>query len=145
MAVFVLHPVLLYNDPYQLAVLLEPVIFTKSESIPIAVLLKALPPPRPIVSPLIVASAVVTKFPDTHERRNDSILFLLKTRSLLSVVPMNWVSGLVPPFPESPHAELVIDFHVALPDASVVRIYPSVGAVVRRNPENDPVPATSSL
>ena len=53
--------------------------------------------------------------------------------------------GLVHELPESPHVVVLADCQLALPDASVVRIYPSVGAVVRRNPENDPVPSTSSL
>jgi len=55
------------------------------------------------------------------------------------------VSGLVSALPVSPHAELVTVCHVALPLASEVRTYPDVAPVVRRNPVNDPVPATESL
>ena len=50
---------------------------------------------------------------------------------------------MVPELPESPQAEFVTDCQVALPDASVVRTYPATDPVVRRNPENEPVPATS--
>ena len=108
-------------------------------------LFNTLPPPRPTVSPLIVASAVAIILPLAHARRNDSILFLLNTRSLLSVVPMNCVRGLVHELPTRDHPPNPEACQLALPDASVVRTYPSVGALVRRNPENDPVPATSSL
>jgi hypothetical protein len=104
-----------------------------------------LPLPRPTVIPLILASAVVTRFPLAPERRNDSMLFLLNTRSVLSVVPMNWVSGLVHVLPESPHPLVAAACQVALPDASVVSTYPATDQVVRRNPVNAPVPATSSL
>jgi hypothetical protein len=40
-----------------------------------------LPLPRPIVIPLILASAIVMRLPLEPEIRNDSILFLLNTRS----------------------------------------------------------------
>ena len=73
------------------------------------------------------------------------MLFVLNTRSLASVVPMNWVAGLVPQLPEIPHAEFVTDCQLALPDASVVSTYPADAPVVRRKPVNAPVQDTSRL
>jgi hypothetical protein len=64
-------------------------------------------------------------------------------RSISSVVPMNCVSGLVPAFPESDQPLVVAGCQLALPRASVVRTYPDADPVMRRNPENEPVPATS--
>ena len=90
-------------------------------------------------------SAVVTRLPDAPERRNHSILFLLNTRSWLSVVQMNCVRGLVPALPVSPHHPLADACQLAFPDASVVSTYPADAPVVRRNPVNAPVQATSSL
>ena len=52
---------------------------------------------------------------------------------------------MVPEFPERDHPELATDCQVAFPEASVVRTYPDVTHVVRRNPKNEPVQATSSL
>ena len=88
----------------------------------------------PIVTPLIIASAVVTRLPLAPERRNDSILFRLNTRSASSVVPMNCVSGLVPAFPVSPHPPPAASCHVALPEASEVRTYPEVAPDDTRSP-----------
>ena len=45
----------------------------------------------------------------------------------------------------SPHAEFAIDCQLALPDPSVVRTYPLDAHVVRRNPVNAPVQATSRV
>lgn len=56
---------------------------------------------------------------------------------------MNCVSGSVPALPERAHPEFATDCQLAFPDASVVRTYPSVAPVVRRNPVNAPVHATS--
>ncbi len=68
------------------------------------------------------------------------MLFLLKTRSLLSVVQINCVSGFVDELPERDHPPFC---QLALPEASVVRTYPLDAPVVRRNPENDHVHTTS--
>lgn len=46
-------------------------------------------------------------------------------------------------FPANPHPEDAAACQLAFPRASVVRTYPAVAPVVRRNPENEPVPATS--
>ena len=69
--------------------LLEPVVLLRRAAAPMAVFVLMLPLPCHIVNPLIVASAVVTRFPEVPERRNPSILFLLNIRSWLSVVPIN--------------------------------------------------------
>ena len=74
-----------------------------------------------------------------------SILLVLNTKSLASVVQMNWVAGSVPAFPVSPHHPLAAACQEAFPDASVVRTYPVDAPVVRRNPVNAPVQDTSSL
>ena len=58
---------------------------------------------------------------------------------------MNCVNGLVPALPERDHIPNVADCQLALPDASVVRTYQFDAPVVRRNPVNAPVHATSSL
>jgi len=90
-----------------------------------------------------VASAVVIRLPLAPESRNASILFLLNTRSWLSVVPMNCVSGLVPELPVSPHPPPEASCHVALPEASEVRTYPEVAPEEIRMFWNAPVQATS--
>jgi hypothetical protein len=77
------------SESHQFAVLLLPVVLFFNAQLPTAVLVIMLPLPRPMVSPLMVASAVVSRLPDAPARRNPSMLFLLNTRSLLSVVPMN--------------------------------------------------------
>ena len=56
---------------------------------------------------------------------------------------MNCVAGLVPALPESPHPPLAATCQLAFPEASVVRTYPVDTPVVRRNPVNAPVQATS--
>lgn len=105
-----------------------------NEKLPTDVFCKRLPLPRPTVIPLIVASAVVTRLPLAPERRNDSILFLLNTRSWLSVVPMNCVSGLVPALPVRAHPEVAATCQVAFPEASEVRTYPLVAPDDTRRP-----------
>ena len=101
--------------------------FIANDQLPIAVFHSRIPSnPFPTVIPLITASAVVTRLPDAPERRNDSMLFRLKTRSVLSVVPMKSVRGLVPTFPVSPQPAPTATCHVALPEASLVSTYPEV-------------------
>lgn len=141
-----LHPIVLLTSVFDpTAVFQEPEVLLVNTFIPITVFPLIFPLPRPTVIPLIFASAVVTRFPLAPERRNDSMLFLLNTRSVLSVVPMNCVRGLVPELPVSPHALSLRVCHVALPETSEVRTYPEVALVVRRRPVNDHVPATLSL
>jgi hypothetical protein len=106
-------------------------------------LLLIFPLPRPTLIPLIVASAVVTRFPLAPERRNDSILFRLNTRSWLLVVPINCPRVIV--FPANPHPDVAADCQLALPSASVVSTYPEVAPDEIRIFWNAPVHATSSL
>ena len=47
--------------------------------------------------------------------RSASILFVRNTRSVLSVVPINCVSGLVPALPERDHDESAGDNHTGIP------------------------------
>lgn len=77
------------NTDVPIAILPDPVVFQSNANLAIATLVVTFQFPFPILTPLIVASAVVTRLPDAPERRNPSILFLLNTRSWLSVVPMN--------------------------------------------------------
>ncbi len=91
------------------------VVFAASALLPIVVLFQILPLPLPIVNPLIVASAVVMRLPEAPERRNHSMLFLLKIRSLLSIVQINCVSGFVHELPDRDHPNDVGDSHTAVP------------------------------
>lgn len=112
-------PPLLLNPtaPLPITVLYQDEFASIRAPLPITVSVVFFDPPRPTVTPLIVASAVVTRFPLAPERRNDSILFLLNTRSWLSVVPMNCVSGLVPALPVRAHPAPAhpAGCHVAIP------------------------------
>lgn len=62
------------------------------------------------------------------------MLFLLNTRSVLSVVPMKFVRAFVPELPVRAHDLLLRVCQVAFPDASLVRTYPEVAPDDTRRP-----------
>lgn len=112
----------------------------------IEIFVEIFPPPLHTITPLINASAIVTRLPLAPARRNDSILFLLNTRSSSLVVQMNLLqisNNELPSRLQSPFIDC--DCQVAFPLASLVRIYPEVAPDEIRMFWNAPVPATWSL
>ena len=76
----------------------------------------------------------------------DLILFLLKIKSILSVVPIKFVAKLVPALPVNDHAVGAIGAcHVAFPRASDVNTFPIVAPVVTCKFVVLVFPATSSF
>ncbi len=114
------------------AVLESPVVLKARAPHPFAVLVEIFPPPLPTLSPLTVASPIVTRLPLAPERRIPSILLRLNTRSILSMVPRKLVPATVPLLPRrdqnDPEREAIGVCHVARPVASEMRILPRPGA-----------------